>query len=252
MASDYRSEEPASEARQYVKYTFFKVDPAWRRLPPDDRERATAQLARTIEAAAGKLIVLRSFSLMGMRGDADFALWSVSATLEEQGELLTAIYSTTMGAYLTTPHSYLAMTKHSQYVRDHHHEGQEGTRLTVQPGAAKYLFVYPFVKSRAWYRLPFDERQRMMRAHIKVGHRYPSVKINTAYSFGLDDQEFVVAFESDHPADFLDLVMELRESEASSYTERDTPIFTCIACDIRAALGALGAVPAAAMAGGGW
>lgn len=240
------------QARQYVKYTFFAVDASWRRLPVYDRERGIAELAGVIEGAASRFIVLRSYNVMGMRGDTDFALWTVSTTLEEQSALLSAIYATTMGAYLSTPHSYLAMTKHSQYVRDHQHEGQEGNRLTVQPGGAKYLFVYPFVKTRAWYSLPFDERHRMMRAHIKVGHRYPTVKINTAYSFGLDDQEFVVAFESDYPADFLDLVMELRESEASAYTERDTPIFTCIACDIRAALEALGGAPAEALSGRNW
>jgi chlorite dismutase len=54
------------------------------------------------------------------------------------------------------------------------------------------------------------------------------VKLNTTYSFGLDDQDFVVAFESDHPEDFVDLVMELRETDASKYTVRDTPIFTCV------------------------
>jgi chlorite dismutase len=93
---------------------------------------------------------------------------------------------------------------------------------------ARYLFVYPFVKTRAWYALPLERRQQIMNEHIRIGHKYPRVRLNTTYSFGLDDQEFVLAFESDHPADFLDLVMELRESEASQYTLRDTPIFTCV------------------------
>lgn len=242
----------APERRQYVKYTFFTIDPAWRRLDPEARERGKAELAELIEAAARRFIVLRSYSLMAMRADAEFGLWTVTATLEEQSTFLTQLYSTALGAYLRVTHSYLAMTKHSRYVRDHRHEGQEGTRLTVQPGGAKYLFVYPFVKQRAWYALPFEERQAMMREHIKLGHKYPTVKINTAYSFGLDDQEFVVAFESDHPDDFLDLVMELRESRASSYTERDTPILTCIAREIREALDALGGVPAAVGAGRNW
>jgi chlorite dismutase len=83
-------------------------------------------------------------------------------------------------------------------------------------------------KKRIWYRLAYDKRKAMMVEHFAIGHRYPQVKINTAYSFGLDDQEFVVAFECDEPAAFLDLVMELRESQASRYTERETPIFTCV------------------------
>ena len=83
-------------------------------------------------------------------------------------------------------------------------------------------------KRRDWYALDPDERMRIMRGHIAVGRRHPSIEINTSYSFGLDDQEFVVAFETDEPKDFLDLVMELRETQSSKYTLRDTPIFTCI------------------------
>ncbi|MBV8446242.1 MAG: chlorite dismutase family protein, partial [Candidatus Dormibacteraeota bacterium] len=119
---------------------------------------------------------------------------------------------------------------------------QEGrsNRLVIAPTNRRYLFVYPFVKTRAWYRLSRAERQRQMSEHIAMGHRYPGVKINTTYSFGLDDQEFVVAFESDSVADFLDLVQEMRESEASTHTVRDVPSFTCIAADIDATLAALG------------
>src|SRR5436305_11443117 len=133
--------------------------------------------------------------------------------------------------WCSMPYSYLAMTKPSEY--------SDESRLEVRPAHAKYLFVYPFVKTRAWYALPADERWRVMQEHINVGREYPSVDLNTSYSFGLDDQEFVVAFETDNPGDFLDLVQRLRTSEASSYTQRDTPVFTCIAASVERALGAL-------------
>ena len=100
-------------------------------------------------------------------------------------------------------------------------------RLHIIPGKSDYLFVYPFVKTREWYSRNADQRQEMMDEHIRIGSKYRSVKLHTTYSFGLDDQEFVVAFETDNPADFLDLVQELRETKASSYTLRDTPMFTC-------------------------
>jgi chlorite dismutase len=129
------------------------------------------------------------------------------------------------------PYSFLAMTKPSEY--------SEESRLEVRPAHGKYLFVYPFVKTRAWYALPADERWRIMQEHIRLGREYPSVDLNTSYSFGLDDQEFVVAFETDEPADFLDLVQRLRTTESSSYTLRDTPTFTCISCSVLRALGAL-------------
>jgi len=120
------------------------------------------------------------------------------------------------------------MTRRSIYVESHQHKDQEGTSLTLNPSGAQYLFVYPFVKTRDWYKLPKEQRQEMMTEHFAIGHKYPTVRINTTYSYGLDDQEFILAFETDHPSDFLDLVMDLRESKASSYTLRDTPIFTCV------------------------
>jgi chlorite dismutase len=100
--------------------------------------------------------------------------------------------------------------------------------------------VYPFVKKREWYFLPHEERRLAMAQHFKIGHKYPSIQIHTGYSFGLDDQEFVLAFETDKPADFSELVMELRSSEASRYTAIETPIFTCITMPINEILNLLG------------
>ena len=139
-----------------------------------------------------------------------------------------AIQRTAMGGYLTVPSSYLSMTKRSTYVDKLDPEHQDRRRFITIAGS-KYLFVYPFVKTREWYQLPLEQRQAMMDEHIQTGNKYPSVRLHTTYSFGLDDQEFVVAFETDSPKDFLDLVMELRGSKASGHTLRDTPIFTCIA-----------------------
>jgi len=230
----------SSNKRQFLRYAFYKVDPEWRRLPAEEQAAHKAEFADVVDSFADKLYVLRTYTTVGTRGDVDFLIWSVGAELRHLHDLQAALNRTKLAGYCSTPYSYLAMTKRSIYVREHRHEGQEGTRLTVQPQGATYLFVYPFVKTRQWYALPLEERQRAMNQHIEIGHKYPSVRLNTSYSFGLDDQEFVVAFESDSPADFLDLVMELRESEASSYTLRDTPIFTCVAADIRSALDAVG------------
>src|SRR5207245_11223746 len=128
------------------------------------------------------------------------------------------------------------------YVVKHGNPNQEGrsNRLVISPTGRRYLFVYPFVKTRAWYRLPAVERQRQMSEHIAMGHRYPGVKINTTYSFGLDDQEFVVAFETNEPSDFVDLVMDLRETQSSLFTVRDTPIFTCVSKPLTGVLADLG------------
>jgi chlorite dismutase len=222
-----------------VKFTFFRVDPAWRRLPAEERERTKSELCAAVESFGDRLLI-RSYSLIGMRGDADLLLWQVGDRLEDAQELTTAAFSTAMGPYLSVPHSYLAMTRRSIYVSPEE-GGTPASRTVIAPTEAKYMFVYPFVKTRDWYKLPKETRQAMMDEHIAVGRRYPSVKLNTTYSYGLDDQEFVVAFETDEPADFIDLVMELRETQASAYTLRDTPIFTCIAMGLREALDTLGA-----------
>ena len=183
---------------------------------------------------------LKSYSLVGIRGDADFMLWTASKRLEDFQEFTSSLLSSSLGKCLDLPYSYLAITRQSEYLGGHHHEGQEDASLTRRLGNSKYLFVYPFTKKREWYFVPYEERKLMMQQHFRVGHKYPSVKIHTGYSFGLDDQEFVLAFETDQPADFSELVMELRGSEASRYTAIETPTFTCIAMGINEILDLLG------------
>ena len=125
------------------------------------------------------------------------------------------------------------------------HQGAAGRdRLRTDGGDRAYLFVYPMAKTRAWYALPHDERQRIMNEHIAIGHRYHGITINTTYSYGLDDQEFVVAFEGDDPGEFLALVRELRDSESSAYTLFDTPMFTCRRMDAAQLLRDIGLAPA--------
>ena len=226
-----------SEKRQVVRYAFYKLDPAWRRLTAERQAAAKIEFGETLERYHGRLL-LRPYGLVGIRGDTDFLLWQVAEDLDALVELQTALNRTDLGAYLSIPYSYLAMTRRSiyEFPQDPAHD----PRLVMRPSAAKYLFVYPFIKTRSWYALPKTERQRMMDEHVRVGRKYPTIRLNTTYSYGLDDQEFVVAFEGDQPAEFLDLVMELRESEASAYTLRDTPTFTCVQMSLWDMLDTLG------------
>ncbi len=224
--------------RQYVRFAFYRIDPVWRRLLLDEQAEHKSELVAAIESFNRRML-LRPYSLMGTRADAELLLWQIAESVEPFQELATAISSTRMGGYLNLSVSYLSQTKRSIYeIRDNPQEDIE--RLIISPSEAKYLFVYPFVKTRSWYKMSLEERQTMMDEHIRVGRKYPAVKLNTTYSFGLDDQEFVVAFETDEPSDFLDLVQELRETDASLYTLRDTPLYTCIRMGLAEALDALG------------
>jgi chlorite dismutase len=225
--------------RHYVKFTFLKLDPAWRRRDPGDRARDKREFAAACNDFAEDHF-LRAYSLVGTRGDADLMIRTAAARIEPIHELHVLLNQSGLMGWADVSHSYLAMTKESVY-------SDEPQPLAPREGSERqFLIVYPMWKRRDWYRLPADERMRVMRGHIETGRRHPSIEINTAYSFGLDDQEFVVSFDADDPGEFLDLVQELRGTESSAYTESETPIFTCISASVERALDALDGQPVAA------
>jgi chlorite dismutase len=218
--------------RHFVKFTFLKLDPSWRRRDPSERARDKAEFAAACNDFAEDHF-LRAYSLVGTRGDTDLMIRCSAPSLDPIHELHVVINQSGLMRYADVSHSYLAMTKESVY-------SDEAQPLQPREGSdRKYLIVYPMWKKREWYQLPGEERMRIMRGHIEVGRRYGSIEINTAYSFGLDDQEFVVSFNADDPGEFLDLVQELRGTESSAYTESETPIFTCISSSVERALDAL-------------
>lgn len=226
--------------RQAVSFCFYKVDPTWRLRSVEERDADK----RAFVEAVGRFddeMMIRTYTTVGTRGDVDLLIWRAGEDVRQFAQAAAAVNHTGLGPFISTPYHYLAMTRPSTYVSEkHRHPGQDGTRTRVRPADAPFLVVYPFVKTHAWYALPREERQRMMDEHIEIGHKYPTVKINTTYSFGLDDQEFMVAFETEDLSDFLECVMDLRAAEQRPYTLRDTPIFTCTRMDLREALDLIG------------
>jgi chlorite dismutase len=219
---------------QYVAYTCYRVDPAWRREERRlDRRGEKEQFAEVVDAFAERFEHLRAYTVTGVRPDCDFFLWKITERYEDLLELGAALNATELAGWLETTYSYLATTKASQYT-----SARKARRIT--PHGLPYLVVYPFVKVRPWYALSEDDRQRAMDEHIRIGREeFPGIKNHTTYSFGIDDQEFMTAFECEEPADFMHLMLRLRDSEASRYTERDTPIFVGRFVPIREALAAL-------------
>jgi chlorite dismutase len=224
---------------QYVAYTFYRVDPAWRRLmPPDVRQAQKEEFAEVVDSFAERFEHLRAYTTAGVRPDSDFFLWKITDRYDDLEELGAALNGTALAGWLETPYSYLATTKASQYT-----SARKARKIT--PHGLPYLVVYPFVKVRPWYSLTEAERQRAMDEHIRIGREeFPGIKNHTTYSFGIDDQEFMTAFECEEPADFMHLMLRLRDSEASRYTERDTPIFVGRFVSVREALAALDGVAA--------
>jgi chlorite dismutase len=228
--------------RHFVKYTFLQLDPAWRRLPEGERAQHKQEFLAACEDF-GADHLLQGFSLVGTRGDAELMLVMETENLDRIHEFHVVLAQSGLMKWARQPYSFLGLRKTSEY--------SDEDRQVPRRFRGKYLFVYPFVKTRAWYGLAPEERRRIMQEHIKVGREYPTVDNHTTYSFGLDDQEFVVAFDTDDAAAFLDLVQRLRTTEASAWTERDTPSFTCINTSIERALNALDgealSVPATAL-----
>jgi chlorite dismutase len=219
---------------QYVAYTFYRVDPAWRREEHRfDHAADKEAFAEVVDSFAERFEHLRAYTVTGTRPDCDFFLWKITERFDDLLELGAALNATRLAGWLETPYSYLATTKASQYT-----SARKARKIT--PHGLPYLVVYPFVKVRPWYALTEEERQRAMEEHIRIGREeFPGIKNHTTYSFGIDDQEFMTAFECEEPADFMHLMLRLRDSEASRYTERDTPIFVGRHVPVREALAAL-------------
>ena len=171
--------------------------------------------------------------LPGIRPDCDFFLWKITERYDDLGELGAELNGTPLAGWLETPYSYLATTKASQYT-----SARKARKIAPQrPAVPRRL---PVRESAAVVLPPEEDRQRAMDEHIRIGREeFPGITNHTTYSFGIDDQEFMTAFECDEPADFMHLMLRLRDSEASRYTERDTPIFVGQLMDIRTALDAL-------------
>jgi chlorite dismutase len=228
---------PDRQRRQFLNYSFYRLDPVFRRLPADEQRVAAAgfiDLVRKWESTDD--VILRTYSLVGLRADVDFMLWRIAFDPLCFQSMEAAIRRSPLGAYLSQVYSFLSLQRRSPYVNKMKGAG-EGVELLA--GQGKYLFVYPFTKTRSWYRLSPHARQGMMDEHIAASAPFKGVHLNTSYSYGIDDQDFMVAFDSDYPQEFVDLVGRLRYTEASLYTQRDTPMFTCAKAPIDAILGQL-------------
>jgi chlorite dismutase len=220
---------------QFVQYLGFKADPQWRRLPADTRHQGRCAFLDVVGRAA-PTIATEAYSGLALKTGVDLLLWWKSDRPEPVQETLAALLRTGLGQYLDVSLSLFGLTRPSQYTKRRtlqEHALDAETRLP-------YLIVYPFTKTIEWYLMSREARQGMMNEHIRVGHEYADVRQTLLYSTGLDDQEFVVAYETDDLARFQQLVIALRDTEARRYTLRDTPITTAIHRPLDEALALLG------------
>jgi chlorite dismutase len=205
----------------YLNFSFYKVDPKWRWLNDIGKDEAAKEFSSLIDIANTKMKVM-TYSTIGMRKESDFMLWSISDSVEKIQVLSSKVYTTVLGKYIDTSEVYLSASRPSIY------SNKITPSFMEDDNPLKYNIVYPFVKSREWYLLPFAKRSEMMKEHINVGKKFPQIRLNTSYSFGMGDQDFMLAFETDNLMDFQDLIMKLRETQVNRYVVRDTPMIVCV------------------------
>ncbi|MBI4564856.1 MAG: chlorite dismutase family protein [Planctomycetes bacterium] len=212
--------EPAAATQTsptYVDFLCYTIDPAFRRLDENARAGAAAEFKRLLKNPGGKLEI-RPYLTAGFRIDCDFFLWLIAKDPVEFQTFTTTLWKAAIGTYLHARYAYLGVTKPSPYLPGHLQHFERG------PATDPYAFIYPFTKTHEWYQLPVEKRRQMMIVHNEIGHKFPGVKINTTYQFGLGDYDFMLAFECADPKEFSDLVQRLRETEARLYTAADTPL----------------------------
>lgn len=224
--------ESNDDEKYYFNFSFFTVDPKWRWMADLAKEESAREVENVIKNSG---IKFRAYSTLGLRNDADFLFWFAAKSVEEIQQVISKIYLTVFGKYISPSQNYLSCTRPSIYAR-------KGRTISFIEGneSKKYVIVYPFTKTRDWYLLSKEERQKMMDEHIDISQKYPDIVLNTTYSFGLDDQDFMLAFETDELRDFQDLIMDLRETKVSRYVKVDTPMIVCVKKDIIPLIASLG------------
>lgn len=234
-APQHVSASAETEAGQFVQYLVLRVDSAWRRLEPVTRSEGRAEFTRTVCGASAN-VTTYAYSTLGLKAGADVLLWWKAASPEIAQELTGSLLQTGLGRYCEIAYSLWGITGPSVYTKRRSTQEQaldEATRL-------KYLIVYPFSKTIEWYLMSREARQGLMNEHMRIGHEFEDVRQVLLYSTGLDDQEFVVAYETDQLERHHQLVVALRSTESRRYTLRDTPIFTAIHRPLDDALALLG------------
>lgn len=221
-----------SDSTTFFNFAFFKVDQKWRWLNDAMKQESAKEFVSIINSADG--VQCRAYSTLGLREDADFLLWFAAKSLDSTQDVITRLYTTVLGKYLVPSYSYLSATRPSPYASGSVPSFVKGEK------PLRYVVVYPFIKSREWYLLPLEERKTMMQEHAMVGRKFPQVKLNTTYSFGIDDQDFMLAFETDDLMAFQDLIMQLRESKVSRYIVKDTPMLVCVYKELEEIVKSLG------------
>jgi chlorite dismutase len=210
----------------YALYPCFRASAGFRELDLDDAAREVEHLVKGWDAAVS---VRGLYSTAGFRADTDLMLWLIGPTPDAMQDALVAFGKTEAGRRLELSWTFMGVVKPAEFTADHAPAFVKG-----EP-PKRYACVYPFVRTPEWYLLPPEERSSLLREHGSIGREYPDVLANTTSAFGINDWEWILAFESDELDRIVDCIRRLREAGARRFTKVEVPFVTGIRKDIRAA-----------------
>jgi chlorite dismutase len=216
-------EMPAVDPRPYHHYLFFDVRPAFYELAADEPTKLGHEFKAALEHLTGTTV--EPYATLGMKAGTTFMLWCRSDRPESVTNQLPGLLRTGLGRHLNLVQTYFGIVRPSQY------SGRTGKPEQVIQNYDQrlpYLTLYPFTKTHEWHQLAPDNRRAVMGQHIKTGVSHPEIRQCLLYSYGLDDQEFLVSYEMPTLEEFQDLVIEMRSLIGRPYTLSDTPIYTCL------------------------
>lgn len=238
----------------YSVYWLYRADPAFHRLAEGERQAAKAAFLAALEGRDQRVTLRGVYSLVGLRADADLLLWAWGPDLDALQRLAITLRQSALGRSLIQVETYVGVVSVPRYDPEH------GPAFVTGAPPKQYVSVYPFVKTTDWYLASYEDRRRMMAEHGLVGRKFAvpreqvmamaqaargeatatatahsatatateaggGVLSNTVDSFALGDYEFILANESDDPAELKEMMLALRAVESRKYTTLDTPIY---------------------------
>jgi peroxiredoxin len=216
----------------FAAFWLYRATEARFELEPEDANAIPIETATILDDHAESVTLRAAYSTLGFSAGADLILWVVADDMRKLHALAADLHSSAFSAFFEQVHVYAGTASVSQYDPNH------GPAFLRGIPPRDYLSVYPFTKTPDWFLLDFEERRRLMVEHGQMGHEFPSILTNTINSFGIADQEFVVALEDDDPAIIVKMVQRLRAAEVRKYTALDTPIFLGLKMSVEEAISA--------------
>ncbi|HVA97122.1 MAG TPA: chlorite dismutase family protein [Candidatus Acidoferrales bacterium] len=201
-------------------YLFFTIRPEFYTLT-HETQKAVKETFLT-ELQNERSVISTTYSTLGLKTNTNILIWFQADEIETIQEFVNKLLHTKLGNYLVITYTLFGMTRPTQY------SDRSTGHLHTERKGGKYLIIYPFTKTKEWHMLDFDARRKLMGGHVMVGKKYPQIEQLLLYSYGIDDNEFIVSYEMDDLSAFQSLVMELRSDKVRAYTQNDTPIFTCV------------------------